>query len=182
MFSSNFPIGVTVERAWFLSCGKTVQEPLKAIAPSTEVSIRLLEASSTPSTPWPWAGSIGFLEGLWIAKFDNLYTFWIFDISVIWLRVVSSNVTWVPSTASPRCFDTVSCVISGLVLTFTTRRSVVESAIPNRRKASAIYVHMRSVNSAYFSHSVLWHQTAGNTNIIIRAQSEHYLWMYISRL
>lgn len=71
-------------------------------------------------------------------KAPSLYAFLILamsDISEIdWL----SNGTEVPVTQLSRWAATESCVISEATETFTTNKSLVESAMPNLRNDSAI--------------------------------------------
>lgn len=105
--------------------------PRKAIAPKTQ-------ASNLFFSPPP-ASFIQLEVVAATAKAGpNLYTFLILEMFDRVARVSSSNGRGVASINFPRCPATKSWVISGVTETLTTRRSLVESVIPNLRKDSAI--------------------------------------------
>jgi hypothetical protein len=67
-------------------------------------------------------------------------------------RVSSLKGTGVPSTYCPRCSATEACVISGVIETLTTSKSLVASVIPNRRNDSVIYEVVSVSNSVEGDH------------------------------
>ncbi len=137
------------------------QEPLRAIAPSSDISSwRLALVFWVPLVLSPGDG-----------KAPSLNNFLILVMSEISDNVWSSKGTGVPWTEASRCVATESRVISGDTETLTASRSLVESVTPNFRNESAIYWNESIVLEKW--------KSQGRTNIVRRIQGEYNLRVHI---